>query len=170
MCEKPLIHLSSGDISHVANDFSKLNQEEQTLFLSLHSRPLGDLDSKRAARLRSCPLALVQACGLTIDQQVNLMAIVDTNCFEAAETSVVCAQASRINHSCLPNVHHCWNQTLGAETIHATKDIGKGEELLTTYIKICRTHAQREKELDRYGFKVGAFGASVAVLGIRIAI
>lgn len=37
------------------------------------------------------------------------MAIYETNAFEAGLGSVIYPEASRINHSCLPNVHHCWN-------------------------------------------------------------
>ena len=65
---------------------------------------------------------------------------------------VICPKASRVNHPCLPNVYHCWNKSIGGQTVHAVKDIATGEEILTTYAKICIDHSEREKQLERYGF------------------
>lgn len=80
------------------------------------------------------------------------MAIYETNSFGAGVGSVVCPEASRINHSCLPNVHHCWNKSTGRETVHAVRDIAAGEEILTTYVPLSIDHAEREKQLNPYGF------------------
>lgn len=46
------------------------------------------------------------------------MAIFETNNFGIEGGSAIFLEASRINHSCMPNVFHGWNITLGAETIH----------------------------------------------------
>lgn len=61
---------------------------------------------------------------------------------------------SRINHSCVPNIHFANNSVLEKETFHAIRDIMAGEELTITYI--CgtnRTQSQRQAELDKWGFR-----------------
>lgn len=45
----------------------------------------------------------------------------------------VFAQLCRINHSCQPNVTTSWNARLRRQTIHATRSIRAGEELLISY-------------------------------------
>ncbi|KAL4779641.1 hypothetical protein BJX76DRAFT_361620 [Aspergillus varians] len=42
--------------------------------------------------------------------------------------------ASRINHSCIPNIHFAYNPELKKETFHAVRDIASGEELTIMYI------------------------------------
>ena len=54
---------------------------------------------------------------------------------------------SRINHSCLPNVHHNWNPRKEMETIYALKDIEPGEEILTSYIDLYNDRESRQKLL-----------------------
>ena len=156
MCEEPLIYLPGRNLIEVTAAFAKLSLDRQAVFLSLHCRPLGgDVDTRRETLLRAHPLMSLRAAALNIpiEEQLRVMAIHETNSFEAEEGSVICVEASRINHSCLPNVHHCWNVTIGAETVHAVRNIAKGEEIFTTYIRVCEARAQREQHLDRYGFK-----------------
>jgi hypothetical protein len=42
---------------------------------------------------------------------------------------------SRINHSCILNIHFAYNPGLKKETFHAIRDIAAGEELTIMYIK-----------------------------------
>jgi hypothetical protein len=42
-------------------------------------------------------------------------------------------EASRINHACVPNCQHTWNDNIGEETIHAVRSISKGEEITISY-------------------------------------
>jgi hypothetical protein len=57
---------------------------------------------------------------------------------------------SRINHSCTPNVHHSYNPTLKKLTVHATRHINKGEEILTTYTNLDRIYEQRTDLLSNW--------------------
>jgi hypothetical protein len=60
---------------------------------------------------------------------------------------------SRINHSCIPNVHFAYNPWLEQETFHAVRDIAAGEELTVSYnLGANRTRSQRQAELDMWGF------------------
>lgn len=60
---------------------------------------------------------------------------------------LLCALAGR------PNIRHQWNTALGCQTLHACRAVKKGEELLTSYIDLERTRAQRQQALStRFGF------------------
>jgi hypothetical protein len=54
---------------------------------------------------------------------------------------------SRINHSCLPNVHHNWNPYKEMETIYAIRDIEQEEEILTSYIDLYNDKDTRQQLL-----------------------
>lgn len=61
---------------------------------------------------------------------------------------------SRINHSCIPNIHFANNSVLKKETFHAVRDSVAGEELTITYIGgTNHTQSQRQAELDKWGFR-----------------
>lgn len=45
--------------------------------------------------------------------------------------------ASRINHSCLPNVHWTFNKSINRLTVHAVRDINPDEEIEGDYIGGC---------------------------------
>ncbi|KAF2868037.1 TPR domain protein [Massariosphaeria phaeospora] len=60
---------------------------------------------------------------------------------------------SRINHSCIPNIHFAYNPMLEKETFHAIRDIAAQEELTITYIiGGNHTRSQRQAKLDEWGF------------------
>jgi hypothetical protein len=61
---------------------------------------------------------------------------------------------SRINHSCLPNIHFAYNPRLQQETFHAVRDIAAGEELTVWYNEnVLSTRRQRQAELaHKWGF------------------
>ncbi|KAF1974535.1 hypothetical protein BU23DRAFT_94962 [Bimuria novae-zelandiae CBS 107.79] len=61
--------------------------------------------------------------------------ILRTNSFSVGcDQAGVVIEASRINHACDNNSMHCWNDNLGKITVHAVRDIEKGEEITTNYI------------------------------------
>jgi hypothetical protein len=66
---------------------------------------------------------------------------------EDAGLFLTCA---RLNHSCAPNANHTWNSDTGKETVHAIRDILRGEEVTICYLgsdKACRNREGRRKEL-----------------------
>ncbi len=152
MCERPLIYLAKNNAMDAPAEFAKLSPDEKALFLSLHCRPLGPRDTARTNIVRAQQDLRPSVAALSVEEHIKIMAIYETNAFGAGEGNVICPEASRINHSCLPNVHHYWNDNIGRETVHAVKDIAAGEEILTTYIQICRDSAERKKQLNQYGF------------------
>lgn len=63
---------------------------------------------------------------------------------------------SRVNHACNPNVQSSYNPLLEKLTVHAVRQINKGEEILTSYIdSTCRTREERQNLLSRWGFECG---------------
>ncbi|KAF1994263.1 SET domain-containing protein [Amniculicola lignicola CBS 123094] len=55
--------------------------------------------------------------------------------------------ACRINHACDSNATHFWNDNLNKITIHAIRDIWKGEEITISYLSSCQNRQAREEEL-----------------------
>ncbi|KAF2120400.1 hypothetical protein BDV96DRAFT_683838 [Lophiotrema nucula] len=55
--------------------------------------------------------------------------------------------ACRINHACDNNAQNFWNENLNQLTIHAVRDICKGEEITIFYLNSRRNRRARQKEL-----------------------
>ena len=142
------------DLLDVPLKFVKLSTEDQETFLGLaatHSQKLNRNRSEMLLLQRT--LEPEKASELAVGLQERLLSIVETNSFAADSGAVIVATAARMNHSCTPNVYHCWNAGTGQLTVHATRDLRAGEEILTCYVNVCFYHEARQKELDRYGFK-----------------
>ena len=69
---------------------------------------------------------------------------------ETGMCSSVFAHACRLNHDCRPNAHAAWNDRIGMQTVHALREIRKGEEVLVAYIGGDEdgTRAVRQKQLQ----------------------
>jgi SET domain-containing protein len=116
LSEKPLFQIQSFGSElpviekEIERKFNLLSQYDQRAFFSLHNSTPGD----------SYPLT----------------GIVKTNALSLGPGSSVGGifpMISRINHSCRPNTQHTWNTSIEHETIHAIRDIKKGEEITISY-------------------------------------
>ena len=142
------------DLLDVPSKFAKLSVEEQTTFLELAAAAL-----ERRGEDQSEMLLLQRAfepeksSELPMDLQTRLLSIFETNSFAAGAGAAVVATAARMNHSCTPNVYHCWNAATGQLTVQAIRDLTAGEEILTCYVDVCYNREARQRELDRYGFR-----------------
>ncbi|KAH7069550.1 hypothetical protein BKA63DRAFT_493796 [Paraphoma chrysanthemicola] len=56
-------------------------------------------------------------------------------------------EACRINHACDNNAHKSWNQSIKRHTVHALRDISKGEEITIYYLGFDSSRAIRQKKL-----------------------
>lgn len=56
-------------------------------------------------------------------------------------------KACRINHACDSNAQNFWNENLDQLTIHAVRDICKGEEITISYLNSGRNRQTRQEEL-----------------------
>ena len=81
-----------------------------------------------------------------------LVSIYEANCFEMGSGDCVCIDASRLNHSCIPNAHYSWNENIKSLTVHAVKDIPEGEEITISYCSGFRTLEARRRKLKPYVF------------------
>ena len=81
-----------------------------------------------------------------------LVSIYEANCYEMGSGACICLDASRINHSCIPNAHYSWNTNIERETLHAVKDIFKGEEITISYCPAIATFDERKADLEPYFF------------------
>ncbi|KDN66409.1 hypothetical protein CSUB01_12305 [Colletotrichum sublineola] len=57
--------------------------------------------------------------------------------------------ACRINHACDNNAQKNWNERIKRHTVHALKDINKGEEITITYLGPLKNRETRQKALQK---------------------
>ena len=100
-----------------------------------------ELEKELASKLKSLP-KLEQRRYLSLHNafpgKYPFTGIFKTNCFPCGPSGSVIGGVfptiCLINHSCLPNVHHNWNEEIHQETIHAIRPIRAGEEILVSYL------------------------------------
>jgi len=136
LSEKPIFTFSGIGNNHdlmnqlIANKLKQVSKDNQRAFLSLHNNFRGSLGPFLGiAKTNTLPLGP-----------------------DATEGGLF-LQASRINHACLPNCQHTWNASIGEETIHAVREIAKGEEITISYshtgpFKFRRRHLQTNFGFD----------------------
>jgi len=157
--EQPLVALPAGAKGHedVHKEFEKLSALQLQHFGSLACN-MGVIHPGVEHVVRS-RLAHEGKRGAELDEatgeELKLRAIFQTNSVmmgSSGEYGIgVFPTYSRLNHSCIPNVHCSFNPKLGQETIFAVRSIEKGEEILTSYIHLLRTRGQRAAELKQWG-------------------
>ena len=59
---------------------------------------------------------------------------------------------SRLNHSCVPNADHFYDDKSGCKSVVANRDIDAGAEITIAYIDHCKPRVQRQVELRTWGF------------------
>ncbi|GJE99287.1 SET domain-containing protein [Phanerochaete sordida] len=70
-----------------------------------------------------------------------------------SDTSVLCLQISRINHSCDPNLSFAWHAESNTARMFALRPIAAGEELFHSYRRLITfTRAERHERLAPFGF------------------
>lgn len=134
LCEQPLFLISGNTTpetmsSTVASILNPLSREEQRKFLEL----CNNFPGRNA-----------------------LAGIIKTNalpCGPGASTGGIYLNICRINHSCVPNCHSAWNKDIGAETVHAIRDILAGDEITIAYDRGEPFEARQAFLLQSFGFR-----------------
>jgi hypothetical protein len=75
------------------------------------------------------------------------------NAYNSGKEVGLFPKIARINHSCRPNASYYWSDKLNKRIVYTTRRIKEGEEIFVSYISLLLTQEDRQKQLDRYGFK-----------------
>jgi len=138
LAEQPLISLDKDEEDNpdaIEREFSRLPRAEQKAYLKLF-----DAQKSRMTRVVSIYYSNCYNCdGFKADGQGG---------------SAIGAFASRINHSCVPNVQFCYNEGTNELEFRAIRDIPRGKEVCSNYDKAVfevKTKRQRKQQIY-YGF------------------
>ncbi|KAI6864735.1 hypothetical protein KC334_g20169, partial [Hortaea werneckii] len=139
LCESPLLRIDENGLHRAINAYEKLPVSQKAAFDGLQFFKPELIDLEQASRFdpierQDKRLDDDQLCDAVVADHVRIMGIFAANNFSAGKGLAVFEKASRLNHSCVPNVHHSFNPTLQKQTVHAVRDIQPGEELCTTYL------------------------------------
>lgn len=114
----------------ISESIATLEEEQRQAFFSLQNS-FEDQDGAELGRVRTNALPLGSD----------------------ATTGGIFLTCSRINHSCRPNSQNTWNEDLQKLTVHAGRDIEKGEEITIFYLSSLRCRTARLQELrDKFRF------------------
>lgn len=147
ICEDALLKLPYNDVALTLQAYRKLSKQKKKIYDSLPPYAPENLDLKKEILLN-----IGNVDEKTMTENVRVLAIFAANDFMLGdhEQVGVFEKASRINHSCIPNVVFSNNRQLGCkETVHAARDIEEGEELLANYIG-GKANYQRAEERQAY--------------------
>ncbi|KAK4494593.1 hypothetical protein PRZ48_013949 [Zasmidium cellare] len=161
ICDSPLLTIPSNQLYLVWGPYCRLGNAEKRQFDALYFWENTDLHLEQASRM--CLLDYTDDAIESDDEEeliaehVRVMGIFAVNNFEMPKGALgLFPNGARLNHSCVPNVHHSYNPTLNKLTVHAVRDIFQGEELVMNYMgqhSHFWTHTKRWEYLrSRYGF------------------
>ena len=118
--------------SHISQQVDRLSEQQRQSFFSMHN-------------LYPYQNVAEQSLGII---RTNSLPIED-NGFGGG----IFLEACRINHACDNNAQKNWNPSIKRHTVHALRDIPKGEEITIYYLGSDSTRAIRQKKLqDKFGF------------------
>lgn len=145
------------NLAHLETALRALNREQYDKLFDLHRG--NDATSTKAETILS-QQALALSGAFRRDEILNAIAIFSVNsvgmgpggCYGSGIFEHYC----RINHACNPNVQCSYNRLLKKQTVHATRQINKGEEILTSYIdSTCNPREDRQRTLSNWNFECG---------------
>ncbi|CAK4030459.1 hypothetical protein BAUCODRAFT_305787 [Lecanosticta acicola] len=158
ICEPPLLTIPYNLTTLVWDQYCQLSLEDKHVYDNLSYHPHLNAHLRQPGQISSSS----ENSKIDGDADEEGDAIRVTQIFASNNLVIakgahgVFRETSRINHSCVPNVHHSFSPDLKKEVVHAARDICAGEELLTTYMGqagIFSTRAQRTEYLrTNYGF------------------
>lgn len=145
-----LEHYSKSLKEHIADDPKTKPVKIELRSVTSKIQALHSLDGASAEQLISTNVA----------EASIVVAIYYNNAFELEDADEerermngIFAQASRINHSCIPNCTYSWNKQSEKLYIHAIPDISPEEELTICYTTLLAVREARMQNLNEiYGF------------------
>ncbi|KAF2703655.1 SET domain-containing protein [Pleomassaria siparia CBS 279.74] len=140
LCERPLFTVPSMEPSLLelvlAARLKALPKASQRQFLSLHNRSPGKYPFSNIFNTNALPCGSGSVVG----------GVYPTICL--------------INHSCIPNSHHNWDEDAEHETIYAIRPIRAGEEITITYHQESISAIRRAFLKESFGFDCSCSGCS----------
>jgi hypothetical protein len=86
------------------------------------------------------------------DAASRYLGIIRTNALpfgDDVEEGGIFLDACRINHACDNNAQKSWNENIKRHTVHALRDIEKGEEITIYYLRVLNSRKARQDALQR---------------------
>lgn len=137
LSEEPIIRVREGALdsqslrASIRRQVDALTPDQRRTFLSMHNIHADDAASRYLGIIRTNALPFgddVREVGIFLD-------------------------ACRINHACDNNAQKSWNQNIQRHTIHALRDIEKGEEITIYYLGVVKNREARQKALrEKFAF------------------
>lgn len=133
LCEKPLIRFLDKNFENpalaaaVCRKVELLTAVDREKFLSLRNiHDYGNVQEQY--------IGIIKTNGLPTDEDIPEAGIFEFSC--------------RINHACDNNAQKSWNANIGRHTIHALRDITKGEEITIFYLGTLTPRDRRQGDLQ----------------------
>lgn len=151
--ERPLVAINPADLTDAHRKYLLLSPHDRMTYDSLCCYCPPDIDFEHAASVyllhpKYSNLS-PEATAMLKEDVIRVMGIFAANNFIMDDGSQgVFPTASRLNHSCVPNVHHTNNPNIRRETVQAMRDIQPGEELFANYLGAAATHQPREVRMQ----------------------
>lgn len=161
ICEAPLIRIPERSLHLASPAYETLSNAQKATFDKLHFFQPQHLDLEQVSHFNLIDYSDNRTedddfVDELVAKHIRVMGIFSANSFAAGDGLAVFETTSRINHSCVPNVHHSYNPSLQKQTVHAERDISPGEELCTTYFGGPDTYYLRSQRIEilrsDYGF------------------
>ncbi|KAI4222952.1 MAG: hypothetical protein L6R36_005784 [Xanthoria steineri] len=109
MCEPALLYIETAYMQFMHILFYKLSPADQAKFLSLHGIFPKAQKTIMEKVLRTFKAEDPMLFAPPIEDHLRIMAVVKSNSCRTHNGVAIPYDLGRINHSCLPNVHHAWN-------------------------------------------------------------
>ncbi|KAF2788843.1 hypothetical protein K505DRAFT_420843 [Melanomma pulvis-pyrius CBS 109.77] len=118
--------------THISQQVDSLSEHQRGSFLSMHNLyPYNNVAEQSLGIIRTNSLPI------------------ETNGIGGG----IFLEACRINHACDNNAQKNWNQCIQRHTVHALRNISKGEEITIYYLGLYSNREVRQKKLlDKFGF------------------
>jgi hypothetical protein len=166
MMEEPLIHFTAeytpDDIMKAYSDLPVKSQTEFMALASVHHIKINkDIKSQltlyTSSKLASYPATYqrdINMLQVRSSRKKTVQSIFYANAMAIGDGAAIFKDASRINHSCVPNASYQWAPHNQAMHIRITKDIPADGEITICYIDPCNNTTSRKKLLlNSYAFK-----------------
>jgi hypothetical protein len=137
-------HMPDAELENrLARDLKALHKDQQRQYLSLHNNYGGKYVFGGIFKTNSLP------------------------CGSGPSATAVFPTISLINHSCLPNSHYNWNDSLEMETVHVTRTINAGEEITICYTDSGSTRIRQAYLKRHFGFDCSCEVCSLSIVDRR---